>query len=168
MEGNPDKHAGLVLKTMGYESIGGRTSAFRQFVRSNMVIENNRQKGKAGLSLGIAYFGTNGYTVSIPLDDTQWYDFIVEKDGIIQTVQCKFTASKDNTIDLRSTGGTNGGIYDNVLKHPLDILFCADKDMNLWVIPMDKVREAGNQNSFTLKTTLVGRGFETYSYLVKI
>ena len=67
----------------------------------------------------ITYFGINGYTVSIPLNDTQWYDLIVEKDDIIQTVQCKFTASKNKQIDLRSTGGTNGSVYDTVTNHPV-------------------------------------------------
>ena len=33
------------------------------------------------MALGIAWFGANGYTVNIPLNDTQWYDFVVEKDG---------------------------------------------------------------------------------------
>lgn len=51
-----------------------------------MKIDTNKEKGNAGLSLGIAYFGSNGYTVSIPLNDTQWYDLIVEKDNIFQTV----------------------------------------------------------------------------------
>ena len=32
------------------------------------------------MALGIAYFGANGYTVSIPLNDTQWYDFVIEKE----------------------------------------------------------------------------------------
>lgn len=45
-----------------------------------MLIENNKQKGNAGMALAIAYFGANGYTVSIPLNDTQWYDLVVEKD----------------------------------------------------------------------------------------
>lgn len=44
-----------------------------------MLLETNKAKGNAGLSLAIAYFGTNGYTVSTPLNDTQWYDLIVEK-----------------------------------------------------------------------------------------
>lgn len=44
-----------------------------------MVITNNQQKGNAGLSLAIGYFGSNGYTVSVPLNDTQWYDLVIEK-----------------------------------------------------------------------------------------
>lgn len=97
-----------------------------------MILENNKDKGRAGLSLAIAYYGTQGYTISLPLNDTQWYDLIIEKDGVFQTVQCKFTASKDNSISLRSTGGTKGSVYDNLLNYSLDILFCADKDMNMY------------------------------------
>ena len=76
-----------------------------------MKIGTNKDRGRAGLSQAIAYFGTNGYTVSIPLNDTQWYDLIVEKNGVFQTVQCKFTDSKRGTVDLRETGGVNGGIF---------------------------------------------------------
>ena len=116
-----------------------------------MEIKTNKQKGNAGLSLAIAYFGTNGYTISLPLNDTQWYDMIVEKDGVFQTVQCKFTASKNNEISLRSCGGTKGGAYDNVLNHPLDLLFCANQDMDLWLIPMEDLRQAGNTRSISLR-----------------
>ena len=51
-----------------------------------MILQNNKDKGRAGLSLAIAYFGTNGYTVCLPINDTQWYDLIVEKDGKMFTV----------------------------------------------------------------------------------
>ena len=36
-----------------------------------MLFETNKQKGNTGLGMAIAYFSTNGYTVSIPLNDTQ-------------------------------------------------------------------------------------------------
>ena len=44
-----------------------------------MLLETNKDKGRAGLSLAIAYYGTQGYTISLPLNDTQWYDLIIEK-----------------------------------------------------------------------------------------
>lgn len=134
-----------------------------------MRIETNKDKGNAGLALAIAYFGTNGYTVSTPLNDTQWYDLIVEKDGIFQTVQCKFTASKDNSISLRSTGGTKGTVYDNVKNHPLDLLFCVDKDIHMYVIPMQDLLEVDNVNSIRLRTepNSNNQGFSTYKYLVQ-
>lgn len=134
-----------------------------------MQIETNKDKGNAGLALAIAYFGTNGYTISTPLNDTQWYDLIVEKDGIFQTVQCKFTASKDNSISLRSTGGTKGSVYDNVKNHPLDLLFCVDKDIHMYIIPMQDLLEVDNVNSIRLRTepNSNNQGFNTYKYLVQ-
>lgn len=35
-----------------------------------MLFETNKDKGRAGFAAAIAYFGMNGYTVSIPLNDT--------------------------------------------------------------------------------------------------
>ena len=135
-----------------------------------MLFESNKDKGRAGMSLGIAYFGANGYTVNIPLNDTQWYDFIAEKDGVFYTVQCKATGSSDNVIPLRSCGGTKGTSYDNILNHPLDFLFCLDKDMNMYAIPGEDIKNSGNTKSITLRTepNKNNQGFQTYKYLVKI
>ena len=135
-----------------------------------MQLNSNTDKGRAGLSLAIAYFGTNGYTVSLPMNDTQWYDLIVEKDGVFQTVQCKFTATENKVIDFRSHGGTKGIVYGNLKDSPLDILFCADNEQNLFVIPMSDIRKYGCERQITLKTTPTNnkQGFQTYQYLVQI
>ena len=135
-----------------------------------MLFNTNQEKGRAGMSLGIAYFGANGYTVNIPLNDTQWYDFVVEKDNIFYTVQCKATGSKDNTISIKSTGGTKGSVYDTVLNHPVDYLFCLDKDMNMYVIPVKDLKEHGVNKQISLRTekTTNNQGFQTYQYLVSM
>ena len=117
-----------------------------------MIFETNKEKGRAGISMAIAYFGSNGYTVSIPMNDTQWYDLIIEKDGIFQTVQCKATGAKDNIVSLKSSGGTKGTVYDNVLWHDVDILFCLDKEQNKYVIPVHKIKETGNMSCIALRT----------------
>lgn len=132
------------------------------------MILDNKALGRKGLICGISYFGMNGYTISIPLNDTQWYDLIVEKDGKFQTVQCKFTDSKDNRIPFRSCGGTDGHVYDNILNHPLDLLFCANEE-HWYLIPMEDIRKSGNKNSIVLKTSKNknNRGFNTCEYLVK-
>lgn len=44
-----------------------------------MEFFSNKQKGNTSLGMAIAYFSSHGYTVSIPLNDTQDYDLIVEK-----------------------------------------------------------------------------------------
>lgn len=109
--------------------------------------------------MAINYFTFAGYTVSLPINDTQWYDLIIEKDGIFQTVQCKATFSDNDTIDFRSTGGTNGMVYDNILNHSeLDLLFCVNKDLNMWCIP---IKEITTTRQITLRTELTknGQGF---------
>ena len=133
-----------------------------------MVFETNKEKGRAGMSMAIAYFGANGYTVNIPLNDTQWYDLVVEKDGIFQTVQCKATGSSDNAVSLKSTGGTKGAAYDFLLNHSVDYLFCLDKNQNMYLIPVQDLRDFGVSKSITLRTqkTANGQGFQTYQYQV--
>lgn len=127
---------------------------------------NRKVVGRIGLSMAINYFTINGYTVSIPINDTQWYDIVVEKDGIFQTVQCKATSG--DTIDFRSTGGTRGIEYDNLLNHPeLDYLFCVNGDLEMWLIP---IKDITTTRQITLRTepTKNGQGFQTYRYRVQI
>lgn len=132
---------------------------------------NRKDIGRIGLSMAINYFTCHGYTVSIPLNDTQWYDLIIEKDGLFQTVQCKATQTEDGVISLRSMGGTKGKVYDNVTNHPeLDYLFCVNKDLLMWNIPMKDIIQNKNKNRICLREqpTLNNQGFQTYKYLVQI
>lgn len=133
------------------------------------MIEINRKNiGRIGLSMAINYFTCNGYTVSLPINDTQWYDLVIEKDGKFETVQCKATFTEDGTIDFRSTGGTKGSTYDNLLNHSeLDYLFCVNKDFDMWLIP---VKEITTTKSLKLRIepTKNNQGFQTYKYRVQI
>lgn len=132
---------------------------------------NNKIKGRIGLSMAINYFTLKGYTISLPLNDTQWYDMIIEKDGIFSTVQCKCTGTENGEINLRSTGGTKGTIYDNVLNYSeLDYLFCVDKDLHMFLIPLLDILKSGNNKSIKLrlKPTKNNQGFQTYKYLVQL
>lgn len=133
-----------------------------------MNFETNKEKGRVGMALAVGYFGSHGYTVNIPMNDTQWYDLVVEKDGVFYTVQCKATGSKVNEVSLVQTGGTKGSVYDSVLSHPLDFLFCVDKEQNIYLIPGEDIRASGNTKTISLRTApnINGQGFETYKYLI--
>ena len=127
---------------------------------------NRKTIGRIGLSMAINYFTINGYTISIPINDTQWYDIVVEKDGLFQTVQCKATSG--DVIDFRSTGGTKGIEYDNLLNHSeLDYLFCVNGNLEMWLIP---IKDITTTKQITLRTepTKNGQGFQTYKYRVQI
>lgn len=128
---------------------------------------DRKQIGRIGLSKAINYFTIQEYTVSLPMNDTQWYDLIIEKDGQFETVQCKATNTDEGTIDLRETGGTKGAQYGNVLEHDkLDILFCVNNDLEIWIVPIKDLREANVKNSFKLRKTpnKNNQGFQTYLY----
>ena len=152
---------------------GGRVGELRRtgFERYFYMSEINRKLiGRIGLSMAINYFTLQGYTVCLPINDTQWYDLVIEKDGKLQTVQCKATQTANDEISLRNMGGTNGGIYDNLINHSeLDYLFCVNKDLNMWCIPMTDLLASGNKNRITLRTnpTLNNQGFQTYKYRVQ-
>ena len=127
---------------------------------------NRKAIGRIGLSMAINYFTINGYTVSIPINDTQWYDIVVEKDGLFQTVQCKATSG--DIIDFRSTGGTKGIEYDNLLNHSeLDYLFCVNGNLEMWLIPIKDITTT-KQITLRTKPTKNGQGFQTYKYRVQI
>lgn len=104
--------------------------------------------------MAINYFTCQGYTISLPINDTQWYDLVIEKDGKFQTVQCKATQTENGEISLRNTGGTKGVEYDNVTNHSeLDYLFCVNKNLEMWCIPIGELIKSGNRNTIRLRNT---------------
>lgn len=82
-------------------------------------------------------------------------------------MQCKATATKEGVIDFRNTGGTNGSMYGNSLDTPVDIMFCVDKELHIYVIPTKDLLEAGVHNTIRLRIepTANKQGFQTYKYL---
>ena len=85
-----------------------------------MILNCNSDKGRAGLLLGMTWFGTS-----------------------------------------------RGKVYDRVLSHPVDYLFCSD-GIDYWVIPVEEIRKAGNNNTIHLRKepNKNNQGFETWKYLV--
>lgn len=134
-----------------------------------MKEDSRKQTGRIGLSKAIDYFTIHGYTVSLPLNDTQYYDLVVEKDTKFYTVQCKATKTNNSSIDFRNTGGTKGCVYANSLDDPVDYFFCIDKDFNCYLIPRNDLLAFGTTRSICLKRTEAQnkQGFPTYKYYVK-
>ena len=119
-----------------------------------MKIETNKEKGNTGLSLAIAYYGSNGYTVSIPLNDTQDYDLIVDDGKQLQKVQVKFTNNRPKNklscyeVALKSCGGTKGTTYKTVKDTNIDILFVVCGDCTMYEIPKQIIK---NTSTITLR-----------------
>lgn len=115
-----------------------------------MEFVDNKSQGNFGLGIAIAYFTTNGYTVSIPLNDTQDYDLIVEKNNILETVQVKTTSCKTKyghyQVALRSCGGTKGTTYKTVIDTKIDLLFIVSTDLSIYIIPREKIKNKTTLN----------------------
>lgn len=115
-----------------------------------MNFKTNREKGNTSLGIAIAYYASNGYTVSIPLNDTQDYDLIVDKDNILKKVQVKSTACKTKygnyQVALKSCGGTKGKTYKTVIKTNIDELFILTGDLNMYILPIEDLKNESTLN----------------------
>lgn len=115
-----------------------------------MYFSTNKEKGRSSLGIAIGYFSINGYTVSIPLNDTQDYDLIIEKDGKIETVQVKSTDCKTKygvyQVALKSCGGTKGKTYKTVINTKVDKLVVITKELNIYIIPIKDIKNKSTLN----------------------
>ena len=115
-----------------------------------MKFMSNKEKGNTGLGIAIAYYSANGYTVSIPLNDTQDYDLIVDKDNVLKKVQVKATSCKTKydkyQVALKSCGGTKAKTYKTVIETNIDELFIVTDTMNIFIIPIEVIKNKSTIN----------------------
>ena len=106
-----------------------------------MKFETNKDKGRAGLSLAIGYFGSHGYTVSIPLNDTQDYDLVVDFNGKLCKISVKATGQRTaygtSICGLRNLGGTNGSLYGRECEKDIDYVFVVNEYKEMWLLPKE-------------------------------
>ena len=122
-----------------------------------LLFETNKDKGRAGISAAIAYFGMNGYTVCIPLNDTQDYDLIVDDGNDILKISCKATGSHASSgysvVSLRNCGGTNGSVYGREKEKNNDYVFVLNEKGEEWLLP---------QNILTSNSMTLGEKYSQY------
>lgn len=115
-----------------------------------MIFNTNKEKGNTSLEIAIAYYSSNGYTVSIPLNDTQDYDLLVDKDNMVKKVQVKSTACKTKygnyQVALKSCGGTKGTTYKTVIETKIDELFILTEDLGIYIIPIGEINNKSTLN----------------------
>lgn len=96
------------------------------------------------LGQAIAYFTSNNFIVSIPLNDSQYYDLIIEKNGIFQSVQVKYTSEiKTNNgyyCCLKTTSGTSRKQIYNINEKGADLLFCYCENGEKYLIPVSELK----------------------------
>lgn len=116
-----------------------------------MKFSTNKEKGNTSLGIAIAYYASNGYIVSVPLNDTQDYDLIVDKDNIIKRVQVKSSGCKTKygryQVALKSCGGTKGKTYKTIIDTNIDEVFILTENKDCYIIDKKNIE---NESTITL------------------
>lgn len=135
-----------------------------------MVLDTRRNIGNADLAMAIAYFGSNGYTVSVPLNDTQDYDLVVDMGGDLKKVQVKATNSKHSansySLLLKTVSGTTRKVYKTVVDTDIDYLFCLCGDGTMFLIPKEEIKNRNTLCLSTSKSKYASKGSVDYSKYV--
>lgn len=101
-------------------------------------------QGNIGLGRAIDYFTANAIPVSIPLNDTQKYDLVIDIDGVLKKVQVKTSncLTENNTyqVQLRNCGGSSGkNLVRNFNNTDCDFIFILTGNGNMYLIPSEKI-----------------------------
>lgn len=109
-----------------------------------MNFTTNKEKGNAALGMAIAYFAANGYIVSIPLNDTQDYDLVVDRNDRMERIQVKSSGCKTKygitQVALKSCGGTNGKTYKTVVDTNIDKIFIVNELGEMYLLPKSEIK----------------------------
>ena len=99
---------------------------------------NSKKQGDVGMCYAMAYFSKMGYTISIPITDSQDYDLIIDN-GNLMKVQVKTTKFKYKgmyCVNLKTCGGNRSGqTIKNFDLNSSDLLFILTDDRNTYLIP---------------------------------
>lgn len=105
--------------------------------------KNTKTQGDIGLGQAIAWFTKNGYTVCIPLTDSQSYDLIVDKNNQIYRVQVKTTKHKkwnNFVVSLTIKGGNRSFNTIKKFDHSIvELLFIVTNDKEYYLIPTNEI-----------------------------
>jgi hypothetical protein len=101
---------------------------------------NSKEKGNIAVGEAIAYFTKQGHTVSIPLNDSQEYDLIVDIDGFLNKVQIKYTSQTTTSgkfsVGLRSVSGSSRKVYKTVVDSDIDYIFILTSSGSRYLLPI--------------------------------
>lgn len=129
----------------------------------------SKTKGNLGLGKAISYFTEQEYTVSLPLTDTQCYDLIIEKDGVLQTVQVRYTnqTKPSGSFVCRLQTKNAKKIYYTLSNTFCDLLFCYCSNGDIFLIPVKDTFGKKEITLFRKKSKYIpDDGFDSSKYLV--
>ena len=131
---------------------------------------NSNTKGNIALGQAIAYFTKEEYTISLPLNDCQWYDLIIEKDNIFQTVQVKYTSQKANSgnyiCGLETITPSTGKTLYSIVDKPCDFLYIYCENNDSYLIPIKEIPTKTQITLYKQKTSSKVTKLDTSKFLL--
>ena len=104
---------------------------------------NSKKQGDVGVGAAIGYFSSKGYTVCIPLTDSQDYDLVIDIENILYRVQVKTTRHKPGKYyitNLKVCGGNRSGNSSKLFNPDLiELVFILTNDGIQYLIPSKKI-----------------------------
>lgn len=101
---------------------------------------NTKQQGNIGIAHAMLYFSKQGYTISVPINDSQDYDLVVDIDNVLHKVQVKTSSQLSDynvpQVCLKSSGGTKGKIYSTVASSNATYLYILHSNGDSWFMPI--------------------------------
>lgn len=112
--------------------------------------KNSKIQGNIGIGAAISYFTSMGWFLSIPLNDSQKYDLVVDIDGKLNRVQvktCRYKR-KNYEVSLQTNGGNRSGIgkrkpFDN---SKVEYLFVLVESGDMWFIPSKYITQKNSMH----------------------
>ena len=107
---------------------------------------NSKKQGDVGLGQAIAYFARTGWTVCIPMTDSQEYDLVVDDGGGLKRVQVKTTRyvhkqSGRYSVNLRTMGGNQSyHTSKNFDKTRVDLVYIVLESGDEFLIPAKDIQ----------------------------
>lgn len=86
---------------------------------------NTKEQGAIGVAKAIAYYGSKGFLVSIPIAEIKRYDLVVDDGVQLLKVEVKTTNSETNQVQLRTLGGNQSwnGVYKKLSADDCDRVY---------------------------------------------
>jgi hypothetical protein len=103
--------------------------------------KNSKKQGDIGIAATLYYFSVEGYTVSLPISDSQDYDLIVDIEDKLYRVQVKTVYNKSEygiyEANLRVLGGNRSGTGKTKFFDPkkVDYVFIVTEVGDMYFIP---------------------------------
>ena len=108
------------------------------------------KQGNVGLAYAIAYYSKLGYTISIPLTDSQDYDIIVDTGNTLLKVQVKTTTCRRGSgnyqLNLKVSGGNRSGTgkVKTFDLNKCDLIFAMTEQFEFYSIPRSEISAASS------------------------